>query len=525
MRTEDQTAVIDFLSSPATHGGEPVERIDTHASIVFLAGERAYKLKRAVRFDYLDFSTAERRRRMCDAELVLNRRLAPTLYRGVVAITRREDGSYALGGPGPPVDWLVEMNRFPQEGLLDRLASIGHLELSWMPALATAIATFHMTAEHRSDHGGRSGMAWVIDGNASGFAEFGAACLDASAVNRLVAESRSTLDRHATLLDERRSSGCVRQCHGDLHLRNIVLLDGKPTMFDGVEFNDEISCTDVLYDLAFLLMDLWQRGLHRHANAVWNRYLATTGDLGGLPLMPLFLSCRAAVRAKTNATAAPLQQDGQRQGEIYDLARRHLAMAEQLLHPSPPSLIAVGGFSGTGKSTLALGLAPHLGPPPGAVVLRSDEIRKALCGVSRLAPLGPEGYSPRVSERVYAALSERAAQVVRSGHSAIVDAVYSRQIDRTTIERVAAERSVPFVGLWLEAAESLLMARAEQRRNDPSDADAQVVRRQCQQNTGPIDWFRIDASMAPASVRRAAENHLRVAHTSGGNHPDKYVFR
>jgi uncharacterized protein len=502
-----------------------VERIDTHASVVFLAGEHAYKLKRAVRFDYLDFSTAERRRRLCEAEVVLNRRLAPTLYRGVVAITRREDGSYGLGAPGVPIDWLVEMNRFPQAGLFDRLAATGHLEIELMQALGTAIASFHLSAEHRSDNGGRAGMAWVIDGNASGFAEFGAACLDASAVSRLVADSRRTLDRQAALLDERRSSGCVRQCHGDLHLRNIVLRDGSPTMFDGVEFNDEISCTDVLYDLAFLLMDLWQRGLYRHANAVWNRYLAETGDFGGLPLMPLFLSCRAAVRAKTNTTAAPLQQDAARRDELCDLARRYLAMAEQLLHPVPPSLIAVGGFSGTGKSTLALGLAPRLGPPPGAIVLRSDEIRKRLCGVSPLQPLGPDGYSSHVSERVYATLSERAAHAVRSGCSTIVDAVYSRPIDRTTIERVADSLSVPFVGLWLEAPESVLITRTEARRNDPSDADAPVVRMQQQQDTGQIDWCRIDASMSPSSVLRAAEHHAGLTQTSGGNRPDEYAFR
>ena len=212
----------------------------------------------------------------------------------------------------------------------------------------------------------------------------------------------------AALLDERRASGFVRQCHGDLHLRNIVLLDGRPTLFDGVEFNDKIACTDVLYDLAFLLMDLWRRGLPRHANAVWNRYLSDTGDLDGLSLLPLFLSCRAAVRAKTSATAARLQPDARRGNELQALAREYLAMAERLLHPPRPCLVAVGGFSGTGKSTLALGLAPSVGAVPGAVVIRSDEIRKRLSGVSPLDRLGPEGYSSEMSERVYATVAERA---------------------------------------------------------------------------------------------------------------------
>jgi len=230
-------------------------------------------------------------------------------------------------------------------------------------------------------------------------------------------------------------------------LRNIVLLDGGPTLFDGVEFNDEISCTDVLYDLAFLLMDLWRRKLPRHANAVWNRYLAETADLDGVSLLPLFLSCRAAVRAKTSATAAQLQQDVGRRSELHLQAREYLAMAEQLLHPPRPALVAVGGLSGSGKSTLALGLAPLVGAVPGAVVFRSDETRKRLCGVPLLERLGPEGYSSQMSARAYATLAEGAALTIRGGHSAIVDAVYARDADRQAIEQVAAAASVLFIGL------------------------------------------------------------------------------
>lgn len=509
MITEDQTAVIDFLAAPSTHGAASVERIETHASIVFLAGERAYKLKRAVLFDYLDFSTADKRRALCEAEVQLNRRMAPSLYRGVVAVTRQEDGSYALGGKGTVVDWLVEMNRFPQEALFDRLASGGHLDLELMSPLAAAIAKFHMSAEHRADHGGKAGMAWVIEGNAAGFVEFGRACLEPSASSRVTADSWRELEERAALLERRRESGFVRQCHGDLHLRNVVLLDGRPTLFDGVEFNDEISCTDVLYDLAFLLMDLWRRRLPKHANAVWNRYLADTGDLDGVSLLPLFLSCRAAVRAKTSATAAQLQDDVPRRNELHGLAREYLAMAEQLLHPPDPSLIAVGGLSGSGKSTLALGLAPLVGAVPGAVVLRSDETRKRLCGIPLLEHLGPEGYSSEVSERVYATLAERAALIVRGGHSAVVDAVYARPSDRQVIERMAAAASVPFIGLWLEAPEPVLVARTERRRNDPSDADADVIHRQSAQGSGDVGWCRIDASLSAPSVLTRATDRVR----------------
>jgi predicted kinase len=239
-------------------------------------------------------------------------------------------------------------------------------------------------------------------------------------------------------------------------------------LFDGVEFNDDIACIDVLYDLAFLLMDLWRRQLPRHANAVLNRYLFETADLGGIPLLPLFLSCRAAIRAKTSATAAQLQQDGRRRNELHATAREYLAMAGRLLHPPRACLIAVGGFSGSGKSTLALALAPQVGAVPGAVVIRSDETRKRLCAVPLLERLGPDGYSSPVSEEVYATLAEHAARVVGAGHSVVVDAVYARPADRAAIEQVAAAAGVPFIGLWLEAPEPVLIARTGRRRNDPS---------------------------------------------------------
>jgi aminoglycoside phosphotransferase family enzyme/predicted kinase len=509
MITESQTAIIEFLAAPSTHGGSPVERIETHASIVFLAGARAYKLKRAVRFDYLDFSTSERRRSLCELEVRLNRRTAPELYRGVVAVTRLDDGSYALGGNGSPVDWLVEMNRFPQEALFDRLASVGALGIDLMSPLAVAIANFHKTAGHRSDHGGKAGMSWVIEGNAAGFAEFGRACLDPSIADRMTDDARRELEQRAETLERRRESGFVRQCHGDLHLRNIVLLDGRPTLFDGVEFNDEIACTDVFYDLAFLLMDLWRRRLPQHANTLWNRYLAETADFDGVSLVPLFLSCRAAVRAKTSATAAQLQRDSQSRTELEGMAREYLAMAEQVLHPPHPCLVAVGGFSGSGKSTLALGLAPSVGAVPGAAVLRSDETRKRLCGVPVLQRLGPEEYSSHLSERVYATVAEQAALVLRAGQSVVVDAVYARAADRRAIEQVAEAASAPFIGLWLDAPESFLIDRIARRRNDASDADADVVRMQRVQDISDIRWSRLDAAVPADGVLSSATDRVR----------------
>jgi len=499
--TDDQAAVIDFLASPATHGGAPVERIDTHGSIVFLAGDRAWKLKRAVQYDYMDFSTAIRRRACCEAEVRINRRAAPALYRGVVPVTREPDGRLKLRGSGTPIEWVVEMNRFDQEQLLDRLAGRSALGCDLMPPLARAIVRFHAGAPRRADRGGAAGMRWVVDGNAAGFAELGAP-LDQEACARIARDARGEIDRHRALLELRRAGGLVRQCHGDLHLRNVVLLNGCPTLFDAVEFNDDIACIDVLYDLAFLLMDLWRRQLPTHANAIWNTYLSEAGDHSGLALLPLFLSCRAAVRAKTSATAARFQSSPELSAALERDARAYLAMAEQLLHPPAPSMIAIGGFSGSGKSTLARALAPSIGAVPGALIIRSDEIRKRMCGVAPLDRLGADGYTPEISARVYGAAIEQAAAAVRAGCAVVVDAVFANPSDRDALEHAADAASVPFAGLWLEAPESTLIERSQQRRDDVSDANAVVIRSQLSRDPGTIRWQVVDASPPPEVVQR-----------------------
>ncbi len=494
MITEEQTEVVAFLESAATHGGWPVERIDTHASIVFLAGNRAWKLKRAVRYDYLDFSTAERRRAMCEAEVRINRRTAPAIYHRVVPVTREPTGRLALEGSGPPVEWLVEMARCDEEALLERLAARHALDVALMRPLAVAIARFHEEAERRRDHGGGGGIAWVIDGNAVGFAEFGRGVLDTSLCEHLIGRSRAALDRSRALLDRRRDTGFVRQCHGDLHLRNIVLINDTPTLFDAIEFNDEIACIDVLYDLAFLLMDLWHRGLTAHANRLFNHYLSESVDLEGYELLPLFLSCRAAVSAKTHVTAAALQSEADEQRALQEAARQYLQMAVSFLAPDAPRIVAIGGFSGSGKSTLAMRLAPSIGGAPGAVVLRSDEIRKQLFHVDPLITLGPPAYTPDVSRVVYDILVTRAEQLLRHGHSVIVDAVFADPRQRRAIEDIAAAAGVPFVGVWLDAPVAVLQRRLQDRRTDASDADVHVLTVQMRHATGPICWHRVDAS-------------------------------
>ena len=506
----DQSDVIRLLSDPTTHGGEAVQRIDTHASVVFLAGSRALKLKRAVKYDYLDFSTTDARRRCCDAELRINRRLAPTLYRGVLPIVRTSGGSLALGGEGTPVDWVVEMARFDQGALFDALAAAGRLDLSLMAPLAEEVAAFHEGCEPRPALGGEAGIRRVIEGNAAGLRAFGADTLASAAGEALTGSARQWLRRCGPLLESRRLSDSVRQCHGDLHLGNIVLLDGRPTLFDAIEFNDDLACVDVMYDLAFLLMDLWHRGLKPHANAVLNAYLTVTQDIEALAALPLFLSCRAAIRAKTSATAASLQSSPEGQRQLRVRAREYLDLATRVLSPPAAAIVAIGGLSGSGKSTVARALAPSFGAVPGAVVLRSDEIRKRLWGASPLTRLGPAAYTPEMSSRVYEALIDGATAIPRSGHTVIVDAVFARSEDRSALERAARAAAIPLAAVWLVAPERVLLERVAPRELDASDADVGVVRMQCAQWANDVRWPQLDAARDLETVAAAARTLLQT---------------
>ncbi|MEX2643999.1 MAG: AAA family ATPase [Acetobacterales bacterium] len=515
MLTEDQDDILDFLARPETHGlrpGDEVRRIDTHISAVFVAGDDVYKLKRAVRYSYLDFSTAERRRAACEAEVRLNRRTARPLYHGVVPLVRTVRGDLALAGPeaggdGEPVDWLVHMHRFDDDTLFDRLAADGRLNDALVRRLADTVAGFHESAEERRDHGGAAGLRWVIENNAECLGDAPAGLFLAETVAAVNYRSREALERVGAALDRRREEGLVRRCHGDLHLRNICLWEGQPTLFDCIEFSESIACIDVLYDLAFLLMDLEHRDLRRFANLVMNRYLLRRRDLDGLVALPLFMATRAAIKAHVTASAAETAGPAQ-QEKLHEEGRRYLDLAAAILEPQPARLVAVGGLSGSGKSTLALALAPLLGGAPGALVARSDELRKGIMGVGPETRLGPEGYRPEVGERVYEALGRSAFAGLRAGRCVVADAVFARPDERIAIESAAREAGATFTGIWLDAPETALVERVEGRTGDVSDADAGVVRRQLGYETGRIDWHRIDAGAGPERVLEAVRTLL-----------------
>ncbi len=508
----DQSIVIEFLSQPGSYGSgrDPaqitdVQVITTHASVIFLAGAYAYKLKRAVTYSYLDYSTVAQRQQACAEELRLNRRTAPTLYLDIWPIHRGPDGRLSLKGSGDVVDWVVVMRRFPQENLFSALVDHHLLTNPLLNHLTDRIVTFHDTAEVDRGFGGAAGVTAVIDINDENLRRTLTDPESARKIDALLDATMAAWRQYRPLLDQRRDDGRVRQCHGDLHLGNICLVDGTPTLFDCIEFSRLISCIDVLYDLAFLLMDLRHRGLTRQAGQVFNRYLDLTRDDDGLPLMPLFMSLRAAVRAHVTAAAAGPAQDGSKLAE----AKVYLDLALELLQPKPVRLIAIGGLSGSGKSSVAAALAGEFGSGAGARVLRSDVVRKQLFNVAPEQPLTSEAYRPEVSSEVYRELLRRAGDVLRGGQSVIIDSVAARPAERDSMSALAAELGVGFSGIWLDVAGETMLQRVAERGKDASDANAAVVEQQLGYDLGPMAWHRLDANGARGAVVDAVRDYLK----------------
>lgn len=500
----DQNAVFAFLGDPATYGlSEPIKRIDTHGAVVFLAGDDAYKVKRAVRFSYMDFSTLEKRKAACEAEIAVNRDTAPSLYLETIPVTRDAHG-FHLGGDGEPVEWAVHLRRFDEEATFDCLADKGPFDAALLAKLAGAVSAAHRQAPIRDGDAATAALRSALVTTADELREeadiFAPADTDAFRA-RLIA----AFDQGLPLLLRRGRAGKVRRCHGDLHLRNIVLIDGAPVLFDAIEFNETFAVTDILYDLAFLIMDLWHRGLAANANLLLNRYLWASKDerseIEGLALMPLFLSLRAAIRAKVIATLSKLTPE---KTGLRDEARSYLKAARCFLDPVKPCLVAVGGLSGTGKSLLSAALAPSIGAAPGALHLRSDIERKNLFGIAETERLPAEAYRSEISDQVYERLQQLAETGLKAGRSVILDATYTKSAGRKALADLAHAAGVHFMGFWLDAPLDLLTKRVNERRGDASDATADVVTGQAQEDLGEMTWQRLDASQSPAVLAAEA---------------------
>ncbi|MGF1562310.1 MAG: AAA family ATPase [Geminicoccaceae bacterium] len=506
---DGQDELLDFLCDGAAYGrpGEPVERIDTHAAHIFLCGDRAWKIKRPVAYSFLDFSTLAARRSALRAEYELNRRTAPALYLGVREITRASDGSLAIDGEGEAIEPILAMQRFDQAALLDVVATEDRLEPAVITQLARDIAAFHRDLPPLRHVGGAEHMAKVVAGNAEDMGAATPAVFDPDRLDALNRATGARLERDRALLDRRRDQGFVRHCHGDLHLHNIVMIDGRAILFDALEFDPAFAQIDTWYDLAFLIMDLLHRNEPHLAFELMQAYVEASDDAEGAALLDLFVAIRAAVRAKIDGFA--VAEGRERSGQADD-AQAFFALAERALKPVQPVMLALGGLSGTGKSTAARTLACGLGAPPGAVVLRSDVTRKHLYGIPPEQKLPTSAYTRTVTERVYARLEARAACLLEAGRSVIVDAVNLDPRHRAKLESIAASADVPFQGLWLDAPLEVLETRVAERSGDASDAGVEVVRGQWRASRSGIAWPKIDASGTPQQVSAAARRDLRA---------------
>jgi uncharacterized protein len=486
-----QEKVFAFLADPARHAA--VRRIDTHAASVFLQGDRALKIKRAVQFPYLDYSTLAKRQAACEEEIRIGRRFAPQIYRRLASITQNPDGSLKVDGDGPPVEFAVEMARFDERQTMDHIAKAAPPDPDLVCAIADAIAASHAAAPEAPAALWMDSILPIIADNSKAFRAAG--CFPAEAIDRVDQASRAKLTSVAGLLEQRGRQGFVRRCHGDLHLANIVLIEGKPVLFDPIEFDAAIASVDVLYDLAFPIMDFIRLERCAAANTLLNRYLSASSDshIDALAALPLFMSMRAAIRAKVLLARLDRVRDDKALA-IQQEACSYFKLAHRLIHPSPPKLIAVGGLSGTGKSVLARSLAPEVGALPGAVVLRTDVLRKQLFNVKQGDRLPESAYQADITAQVYETLAERAGRILVQGHSVVVDAVFARELERTAIRDTAKRLNGSFTGLFLVTDLATRLRRIGLRKNDASDATPAIAAGQEEYELGAVSWTVVDAS-------------------------------
>jgi aminoglycoside phosphotransferase family enzyme/predicted kinase len=462
------------------HAARGIRMKETHISWVLLAGRYAYKIKKALNLGFLDFSTLEARRFYCAEELRLNRRLAPRLYLDVMAIGGSPE-SPVLGGE-PAIEYAVRMRRFAQSLLMDSMLTRGRVMPAHIDQLAATVAQFHIglpPTPPDSPYCAPDAPQTPVRQNFAQLLPLLSTADDLAMLESVRQASAREFEAHAPLFRQRAMHGCVRECHGDLHLGNIVLLDDTPTPFDGIEFNASLRWIDVINEAAFLVMDLLQRGQPQLAWRFLNAYLEATGDYAGVGVLRFYLSYRAVVRAKVAAIRAGQPDVPQKEvKQAWATCRSHLALAHDCLLRRRPALIITHGLPGCGKTTFAQIMLERLG----AIRIRSDVERKRLFNLASLADshaqTGLDIYSEKATHRTYERLHELARDLLAAGFPVIVDAAFLRHAEREYFRALAKDMAVPFVIASLEVDTAILVQRLalrHSRGNDASEADYSVL--------------------------------------------------
>ena len=502
-----QLPLISALQNPAVYGHEVTELqlLETHVSWVILTGEYVYKIKKAVNFGFLDYSTLEKRSFYCQEELRLNQRFAPQLYLDVAAISGTVERPSLRAG-GQPIEYAVRMKQFPQSGLLSTLAANNALTPEIIDAIALLVSAMHAAVDCADEHSG-GGLPddihhWVMEN----FEHIRPALRDAQQLQQLQQiESwcrREFADKQA-VLERRRCNGFVRECHGDLHLGNLTVIDGQVTPFDGIEFNPQLRWIDVISEIAFLVMDIRDRGYPRLAARLLNAYLQHTGDYAGLAVLRYYLVYRALVRAKVAVLRLPQTSSTLDEQNVWYEYRSYMELAARYVRPRLAALIITHGVSGSGKSYYAAQLAERLG----AIQLRSDVERKRLHGYAAAADtqsgIKAGIYSAKASAHTYEQLAVLAGTVIEAGYPVIVDATFLQLAWREHFRHLSVSLAVPFVLLDFDADRDTLSARIRSRQSaggDPSEAgievlEAQLASRERLMPDEMADVLSMDASM------------------------------
>lgn len=508
-----QRQLIHGLMRQAQAASGRAELVETHISWLILTDDYAYKLKKAVDLGFLDYSTLERRRRFCAEEIRLNRRTAPQIYLEAVPVCGTLDNPY-FGAEGPILEYAVKMRRFAPGLLLDELLHAGRLPPPLIDTLARHVADFHAAAARvdPASPWGTPEAAWQpMRENFEQIAPHLGDAAQRAELQRLALWAAGEKERLTPLLTQRRAVGHIRECHGDLHLGNIVLLDGQPCPFDAIEFNDGLRWIDTISDSAFLLMDLQARGRSDYAWRFLDAYLQHSGDYAALPLLPWYLSYRAMVRAKVAAIRAAQTEGGAVRRQAADDISTYLPLAASYANQRRPYLLITHGLSGTGKTRHSQVLLEQLG----LVRLRSDVERKRLFGLPAAARSGSAVaggiYTAEAGERTYAHLAATAEMMLRGGQPVLIDATFLQRIRRTMFRQLAERLGIPFLIIEFHASEAELRRRIEQRSargQDASEAGLAVLERQIasQEPLGADEHaIRVDTGQPDADTQMLAQ--------------------